>query len=415
MNVIQKKKPIGTVILFQTTRFTTVRLRVTFRRLLDEDQVTTRGLLPYVMQAVNKRFKTRNQFYARLEELYGATLDVVATRTGLTHNIVFDMHVVDQNIVNEQTLLQEAIELLHIVLFEPYFDTTILEEEKRKVKEHFLAIHSDKLRYSFKQLKDAIFRNQIYRLDALGKVEDLPNITVEHLKQAYFDMIQNDRIDISIVGNIGIDSVEKWLQKYWLFSKRDSSLSVIDKTKPIVYNNPIIEHQTVKQAKLTMAYSLPVYIDQKEYQIASVLNTILGGSSESILFQKLREELGKVYFISSSFDPMKGVLYIYAGVNQGDVEIVFEEIDACIKQLKQKNVSDKDISLAKKWLSQNLVESLDSTGSILARLSVVDLLNRSFDINESLKQINGVSKEEIQNLSQKITPIAKYVLKGEQA
>ncbi len=412
MKLFQQKTEFGTINLYQTTKFKTVRIRITFRSCLSKHNVTTRGLLPYIMQAVNNEYQTRDTFQARLEELYGMSFDAVATTIGLTHNITFDMHIVDPQVVKEKNLLVDAIDILNKVIFHPHFDEKILLEEKRKIKEYFFAIDSDKLRYSFKRIKEAIFQNQTYRFHPLGDIDDLENISIKSLQNEYHKMIINDRIDISIVGNVSQTFIINYLLTKLPFKERNYALTIIDKTKPIAYEKNIIEKQKVNQTKLVCAFSIPIYLDDNEYYAASLLNTILGGNSESILFSRLRNELGKVYFISSNYDATKGVFYIYAGINKSDIDLVITEINKAITTLKNA-VSIDVINLAKKIQIQSLIESMDSTGSILSRLSLVELLNRDFDITKAIEKINNITQKQILSVANKIEKLACFILAGE--
>jgi len=105
--------------------------------------------------------------------------------------------------------------------------------------------------------------------------------------------------------------------------------------------NEIIEESDVNQSKLIIGYRTNTYYKDADYYPALIFNAIFGGTSESLLFNKIREEMGKVYFISTSYDPDKGVLFIYSGISSKDYEEVATAIDKILTDIINQDYSDK--------------------------------------------------------------------------
>ena len=82
----------------------------------------------------------------------------------------------------------------------------------------------------------------------------------------------------------------------------------------------INEPKSTLQSYIEIIYELGIYANDPLYYAAVILNHILGGASNSLLFQTIREKLGLCYSISSLYLGATGILVISAIVNSEDVE-----------------------------------------------------------------------------------------------
>jgi len=136
---------------------------------------------------------------------------------------------------------------------------------------------------------------------------------------------------------------------------------------------------------------------------AAILNNILGGGMSSRLFQNIREKQGLAYAVFSELSPYRdtGLLSVYAGTARetaGDVvRLVIKEFCS----LKQEPVSAEELRRAKDHLKGSLMLSLESTGSRMSHLARQEMyFGRFFTLDEILASIEGVSREDVQQLAQ---------------
>ena len=102
--------------------------------------------------------------------------------------------------------------------------------------------------------------------------------------------------------------------------------------------------------------------DSRQYAL-SYIDTIFGGSTTSILFQKIREELGISYDISSYDYPYlsDGVYGVYGSVERGDMEQTMDIIRSEIATLKREKINHAQMEFAKSQLTSQLLLNAEDT------------------------------------------------------
>jgi predicted Zn-dependent peptidase len=131
---------------------------------------------------------------------------------------------------------------------------------------------------------------------------------------------------------------------------------------------------------------------------AFVLNTILGGSMSSRLFQNIREKRGLAYSVFSGLSMYRdaGLASIYAGCANENVPEVLDLIVAELRGLTAEVVPDAELRRAKDHLKGNLMLSLESTSSRMTHLARQDLyFDRFYTLDETLASIEAVTGEDV--------------------
>ncbi len=404
-----------TLNTIKTSKFKTNRILFSFANVLDKDTVTNRSLLPYLLRAVSKKYNSRRKMSSYLENMYAARFNASTNKIASTHFINFDLSFInDQYTLNNEMLFNEVISFIKEILFNPLFEKEILIEESRLLKEYYKSIYNNKLKYATYELNKIMFEKETYRINALGQEEDLEKITLKSSEDTYNQMINNDLITITVVGDIDEDYVKNTIADTFDFAKRTITPKLIDyETKEIKNVVEVIKKIDVQQAKLVIGYRLPVYFLSEDYYSATLFNSIFGGSSESMLFKEIREEEGLVYFINSGYDPYKGVLFITSGINKLDYEKVLKTIDEIIEKIINSNYDDSALETTKTMSVNNLIESLDSNYSLAARINRSSLFNKEIVIDDIIKNINSVTKEMISNVAKKLIKDTVYLLRDD--
>ncbi len=129
-----------------------------------------------------------------------------------------------------------------------------------------------------------------------------------------------------------------------------------------------------------------------------VLDSILGGSVSSRLFQELREERGLVYMAGSNHSAYRdtGLFSIYAGTSPENVDEVITLIKRELRKLCESPVGAAELSRAKEQLKGNLVLSLESTCNRMSRIAKLVLFNEPLTTpEESVARIDQVAAEQV--------------------
>ncbi|MBU1020177.1 MAG: insulinase family protein [Firmicutes bacterium] len=402
--------------MVKTLKFKTTRMQISFAGDFLEQTVTKRSLLPYLLNSISEKYPTRESMSIYLEDMYAANFNVGISKIGLTHFLSFDLSFINDDFTFEnESLFERAVSFLHEVLFNPKFDQQILEEETRLLKEFYEASYANKMKYTIQKHHEVMFSEELYRINPLGRASDLTNISLSDMIQTYHQMMQNDLIVITIVGDIDFDMTEKLISETFDFTEREYLPILLDtKMKHIKEVTKAIEEIDVNQAKLVVGYrGLPHYLGD-DYYPAIVFNNIFGASSESLLFKEVREEKGLVYFISSSYDPYKGVMFVTSGINEDDYEQVVLTIDEVLTKIINKEVSNQLLEVSKNIVVNHLIESLDSAHSLMTRFQRNSLFGIDFDIEQMIEIIQQVTISEVAEIAKNLKKDTIYLLRGEQ-
>lgn len=416
MNIKHIKQDNYNLNILETKKFKTTKIEITFANKLSKDTATKRALLPYLLKAINKKFPTRSKLQIALEDMYSAHFDAGIKKVGLTQLITFDLSIINNKYTfNNEDLFLEGIDFLKEIIFNPLFTEEIFKEEKRLLDEYFQGIYANKMRYSIKETLNNMYQGEDYNIDAYGNEDELKVLTLDDCIDAYHDMIQNDTININIVGDISENEVSKIINNELDFNSRSNELILIDKTpKHEREHHVIFESQNVNQAKLVIGYQFEAYYNTDEYYHAVVLSTLIGGGPESLLFKKIREELSLVYFIGSAYDQNKGSFVIYSGINQNHYQQVVDEVDKVLKTVEDMDYDSKFLTISKKAIISGLLQSFDNSSSLISRLNSLSLFNKNLDLTNLVKKINDVTKEDLAKLVTLLKRDTTYLLRNDE-
>jgi predicted Zn-dependent peptidase len=133
-----------------------------------------------------------------------------------------------------------------------------------------------------------------------------------------------------------------------------------------------------------------------------VLNTVLGGSMSSRLFQNVREKRGLVYSISSGVTAYSdaGLLSIYAGTSLDSapevVRLTLEEI----RRLCGEPLGEEELRRAKDHIKGGLVLSLESSGARMNHLARQEIyFGRQSPLEEILDGVEAVGASDVQRVA----------------
>jgi predicted Zn-dependent peptidase len=143
--------------------------------------------------------------------------------------------------------------------------------------------------------------------------------------------------------------------------------------------------------------------DERRFALR-VLDTILGGSTSSRLFQEVREKRGLAYSVYSyaSHYADAGQVALYVGTRPDNVAAALEVIGSELRSLHDDGVTEEELELARDNVKGRTVLSMESTLTRMNRLGssvlmdvpvlTVDEVLAAFDA-VTLDDVNGLARE----------------------
>ena len=125
----------------------------------------------------------------------------------------------------------------------------------------------------------------------------------------------------------------------------------------------------------------------------------------SRLFQKIREELGLAYSVYSYSSQYKdnGVMEIYAGVNTSLRDLAVEAIISETEKFKVGGITEQEFLRGKEQLKSAFIMGQESTASqMLLYAKYLILLDKEFDFNDRMKQLESVSMSQVREVIEEI-------------
>ena len=129
-----------------------------------------------------------------------------------------------------------------------------------------------------------------------------------------------------------------------------------------------------------------------------MLNTVLGGSMSSRLFQNIREKRGLAYSVSSSLTSYRdaGALTVYVGCDGAAVAAVVELVVEELRGLRTKAMPGDELQRAKDHLKGSCVLGLESTTSRMSQLAQCEMyFGRQVPLSETLAGIERVTADDV--------------------
>ncbi|MEZ5316471.1 MAG: pitrilysin family protein [Vicinamibacterales bacterium] len=171
--------------------------------------------------------------------------------------------------------------------------------------------------------------------------------------------------------------------------------------RPELTPGVVFREKDIEQSHLVLG--TPAYPQADERRHASyVLNTILGGSMSSRLFQHIREDRGLAYAVYSSLAAYSdaGMVTIYAGCAADKVAEVAGLALEELRALRETPVPADELQRAKDHLKGSLMLSLENTASRMSHLARQEIyFGRHVTLDQTLADIDAVSADDVQQVS----------------
>lgn len=412
--------------LIKTDLFKTNLVSIILTVPLKKENVTKNALIPFLLKMGSKNYETQEKISLRLEELYGTSLNCGVDKIGDNQIIKFVAESIDNNYtLNGEDLIKDVVDLLVDVTFNPYlesgkFKESAIDTEKEHLKDIIEGRINNKDEYAYNRCLENMYEFNGYGLYRFGYLKDLDKITLDDISNYYFELINNAKIDIYISGNFNEEHIRNILAENQILKnlpEREPDYVVTDAStenaKKVDNPKEIQEKMDINQGKLVIGYNI-FDKQQNSRNIGIVLNSILGDSANSMLFQNVREKAGLAYTARSGFIKPKNLIMIRAGIEIQNYDKALEIIKEQVENLKNGNFSEKDILNAKTYIISGIKNIEVEQDTEMVFYMGQELGNYHFTIPEYIKNINSVTKEQIVEFAKTLQMNTIFFLTGQE-
>ncbi len=408
--------PSYNIYTVKTNHFKTVHMEILFRDEVCKEDMLTKTFLIDLMTDCSNKYHNRGEVVKKLEELYQASFYGVTNKFGYVSTCSFVLNFLNPSYVKDEKYLEEVISLPLEMILNPFikaeeFDIKNFNIVKNRLHDEILGVNEDLNKVALKKALSNL-GNTPSSYGILGTLEELEEITPKKLYLAYQKLI-NSKCDIFIAGNIDMDMVANLIFKYFKYpviSTKEFNLYVDNPVKKV---KKIKEKSKFLETCLVNIYSLN-NLDKKDKIINFYFyNYLLGGGLNSKLYQLLREKNSLCYGIKSMYLKYDNLLVIETSLKKADVNKAQKLINQALREMKNGNFSIDEVNNAKESFIFSLNLALDNLGGIMNNY-VFNILDDLPLIDERIKLIKDIKKEDIMNVAKKIKPNISLVLEGEE-
>ncbi len=292
----------------------------------------------------------------------------------------------------------EALELLHLALTSPRFDTAEVERLRAQQLSAIRVKFSDPSWQARYALLSYLYANHPYSNRILGTPKTLQAIAQRDLRDFAEKRLALDNVIIAVAGDITPEELATALDGIFQGLPERASLKRISDVPESKEAAAILVRRDGTQTDILFGSTGPKRQDA-DYYASEVVNYILGGGSfASRLMQELRDKRGLTYGISTGLAPSDhaGLLIGSAAVDNSKAAEALSLIRETMKTFHEEGPTDPEIRAAKDYLTGAKPLALTSTNKIAALLVEMQRESLGRDYLERYSQIvRNVTKADI--------------------
>jgi predicted Zn-dependent peptidase len=290
--------------------------------------------------------------------------------------------------------LPTALDVLSDLVLNPAFDADDVEREKKVILEEIKMVEDTPDDLIHELFTQSFWRDHPLGQPILGTAESVQALTPEILRGYFADTYTAGHIVIVAVGNVTHDRMRALVEP--TFGTLPAGGHASGDVPPAVVPQATVRAKELEQSHVVLGTSAYQQNHEDRYA-AYVLNTMLGGSMSSRLFQNVREKRGLAYAVFSNLVSYRdaGQLTVYAGcANDAVRELVSVVVDE-LRGMKART-PDAELRRAKDHLKGSLMLSLESTSSRMSNLARQEMyFDRQFGLDETIESIERVSADDV--------------------
>ncbi len=400
------------LLVFPTTKFTTVNLKAYFVRPLATETVTKGALLPMILRRGTAHHPTQQQ-------LWGAEIEGDVSKLGDYHVTDLALETVDSRYLPEdEDTLKDGFNLLAEIITQPAqedggFVASYLDEEKEILRSTLEGLINDRPSYAVERCLQTIFAGQPTALYRYGDLEDLDGINPQNLMEFHRQWLSDSNLLVAVCGNVDPDWVHEMAAEALHWQRSPSKLQPLLPKETASKVKRVTERLPGEQSQLVVGISSGLRHDDPLTAALIVFNGLFGGFGHSRLFRYMREEANLAYSAGSRLDRGKGLILAKAGIDERNADQALEIIEKQLSELRAGKISDDEMRTTITTILNNYRQMDDDAHVVMDYHVISRLIGRTATPEQMMEAVSAVTKEQVQEVAQRLTLDTVYLLATE--
>ena len=295
--------------------------------------------------------------------------------------------------------LPVAIDILSDILLHSKFDPLEMEKERKVILEEIKGVEDTPDDYIHE-----LFTNTVWAGNSLGRPILGTRDTIKALKHkdivSYIDNYYSPKeIVISVAGNFEHARLIELLNAS--FGKLSRGGIAKKEVTPVFTQAIAVRKKQLEQVQICIGCKGMQYTHEDRFVI-SALNTVMGNSMSSRLFQEIREQNALAYSIYSYVTSYRdtGLLTVYAGADPSNALEVVRLVIKEFRKIKDEGITPAEETRVRNQIKGSLVLSLESSTSHMSRLARQEIyFGKYLSMDDIIKGVEKVTAEQVQRLA----------------
>lgn len=388
-----------------SNKFSDVSVAIRTQLPLERSTITAYNILVYMLKTKTELFKTKQALISNLNEAYGMKLACGLSSYGADLILTTRIQYIRSDWIEEEDYIHKVKEITDQVLFHTVLDEASFEEAKYLYRNKLTRILDDPDGLAIYTCLTTLNTNHEISIPIQGSLDDLDQLTLQDIQNVYSAYLKADK-HIFVCGCLD-EEMKTYLERMDSSSKLNSTRSLL----PILdYQEEIIE-KNISQSSIALMYATSTDILSEDYYKMFVMNSLLGQSPTSLLFEEVREKHSLCYSISSYLIQFDGALIITLGTNKENIEKAIDLINQQIQRIIDLDFDSELLNTAKKDCIDSLIVAQDYPFSQIDQRFMDVLLSRDTDRDKKIKNIQKVSLEDVSAAAKKLKKISSVIVK----
>jgi predicted Zn-dependent peptidase len=312
--------------------------------------------------------------------------------------------------------LETALDVMGDMLLAPTFDADELDSEREVVLEE-IAMYEDSFHdLAHDLIAGAVFGDHPLGRPVIGTTGAVNAIDTAMVREYHGNRYVGPNIVIAAAGNLEHEPlVHAIQQRFEAYTKvPDPSAGV----RPVWVGES--SPQTVFQAKASEQYhvclaGLGLQRSDRRRFAASLLDSMLGGSASSRLFQEIRERRGmaySVYTFGSQYADT-GMVGVYVGTREDNLAECMRITADQLQRMGVGDIADDELQRAKENLKGRIMLSMESTSNRASRLGKSVLTDTELlSLDRICAEIDAVEADSVASLARQLFTPERLSISG---
>ncbi|MBQ3422082.1 MAG: insulinase family protein, partial [Romboutsia sp.] len=238
MKYITKNLRTCKLHIIKTKKFKTITVRINFRSPIVKNEITMRNILAEMFTQSSKNYKTKRDLTIKAQDLYSVGVNTTTNRLGNYTNLNFFLNVLNDKYTEKDNFI-EAFNFFTDIIFNPDVEDNKFNKERLDIvkdlcRKTLLSLKEDPASYSVLRMYESIDSNSPISYRMVGYLNDLDKINESNLYEYYLKMLNNDLVDIFVIGDVKETEIIKLVKEKIKFKtlKKERVPYILKEVKP---------------------------------------------------------------------------------------------------------------------------------------------------------------------------------------